>query len=116
MPTGPCCHGFHAYHGFVRAPDGTIVTFDVPASHSTFAIGIDRDGTVSGFYNYNDKKKRNHGFLREVDGTIKQFDPPGAINTVASAASSNGMITGDYSNGTASHAYPRSGKGAPSSR
>jgi len=58
-------------------------------------------------------KRHGHGFLRKPDGTIKRFDPLGSINTAALAASSNGAIIGTYSDGTAGHAYLRSGKGVP---
>jgi hypothetical protein len=44
-----------AYHGFVRAANGTITTFDVSgagtgANQGTFALNINTAGTISGYY------------------------------------------------------------------
>src|SRR2546422_37705 len=74
-----------ASHGFLRAPDGTITTFDVPGagtgvSQGTCAQSINDSGAITGWYV--DPKGTNgaiHGFLRAPDGTITTFDVPGAI-------------------------------------
>jgi hypothetical protein len=49
-------------HGFVRASDGTITTFDPPGSVDTEPIGINPAGAISGFYL--DASAVFHGFLR----------------------------------------------------
>jgi hypothetical protein len=50
------------YHGFLRAPDGTITTFDPPgAVHGTFPAGINPAGAITG--SYTDANGFSHGFL-----------------------------------------------------
>ena len=67
-----------ARHGFLRARDGAITTFDVPdAVNGTYAGGINSAGTIAG--NYFDASFFDHGFLRASDGTITEFDVPGAV-------------------------------------
>ncbi len=48
------------FHGFVRAADGTITSFDVPGSRNTSAFGIDKKGNVVGYYD--DSNLVTHGF------------------------------------------------------
>ena len=38
------------YHGFVRARDGTITTFDAVGSNGTLANGINAARAITGFY------------------------------------------------------------------
>jgi len=71
----------NATHGFVRAPDGTIITFDAPGAgtgpfQGTEARGINPAGTIEGAYV--DPSNVTHGFVRAKDGTITTFDAPGA--------------------------------------
>jgi predicted membrane protein len=64
-------------HGFLRAPEGTITTFDAPgAAQGTFPQQINPAGTIAGYYT--DASSVNHGFVRAADGTIRTFDAPGA--------------------------------------
>jgi hypothetical protein len=54
-------------HGFVRARDGTITTFDVPdagagAFQGTSPFGINAQGAITGYYI--DASNVGHGFLR----------------------------------------------------
>jgi hypothetical protein len=56
------------YHGFLRARDGTITTFDAPEAgtfdgQGTFAFGINPAGVIAGFYV--DTSNVYHGFLRK---------------------------------------------------
>src|SRR5438874_1237999 len=60
--------------GFLRDPDGTIVSFDV-GSVATFANAINPAGQIVGVYR--DTNDAGHGFLRNPDGTIAFFDVPG---------------------------------------
>jgi predicted membrane protein len=55
-----------ASHGFVRAANGTITTFDAPgAVNGTFPLSINPMGTVTG--NYNDASFEPHGFVRALN-------------------------------------------------
>jgi hypothetical protein len=42
-----CCFGIH---GFLRAADGSITTFDPPDADSTYATSINRAGSIVGWY------------------------------------------------------------------
>ena len=89
----------YVYHGYIRAANGTITTFDVPGSgcpgnpppsaskgaapsggsgfgSGTEAISIDDAGDVAG--NYTDPNCVRHGFVRTANGVITPFDAPGA--------------------------------------
>src|SRR5438874_3521166 len=64
-------------HGFLRAPDGAITTFDAPgADQGTRSLSINPAGAVAGFYR--DASFVAHGYLRTLDGTFTTFDAPGA--------------------------------------
>ena len=96
-------------HGFVRAPDGSIMTFEAPGAGSgsyqgTFVSNfqcLNQLGAITGYYT--DANSVNHGFLRRPDGTFTTFEAPGA-GTVAGSfegtqpASINleGTIAGTY--------------------
>jgi len=63
-------------HGFLRAPDGTIITFDVPgvgtgAFQGTSPLGINAEGAITGYYI--DASNVGHGFLR-TPGRPKRED------------------------------------------
>ena len=67
---GSTFDGTATYHGFVRAPGGTITEFDAPgagtgAGQGTGASGINPAGTTEG--NYNDSSNVFHGFVRAAD-------------------------------------------------
>lgn len=67
------------YHGFLRAHDGTLTTFDAPGAGTqqysgTQPYGINAAGAITGFYI--DASSVDHGFLRARDGSIASFDPP----------------------------------------
>ena len=96
-------------HGFIRAADGALTTFDVPGAENIFGVpdvynpthsgSINAAGTVSGLYP--DARHVNHGFLRAVDETITTFDAPGAgtetrQGTYANSINSSGAIAGAY--------------------
>src|SRR6266513_1504985 len=68
-------------HGFVRASDGTITTFEVPGAGTGPGQGvvpenISAPGVVTG--NYLDASDVNHGFVRARHGAITTFDVSGA--------------------------------------
>ena len=94
-------------HGFLRAKNGTITTFDAPGAGTTgsfpgtYAVGINPEGTIAGMYT--DANNGSHGFLRASDGTFTTFDPPGRIAIFAPFSfgqnlyiNPDGAITGTY--------------------
>ncbi len=82
-------------HGFVRAPDGTITTFDPPGSIYTFARAINPVGTIVGGY-AEPGYAAWHGFLRAANGTFTTFDPPGSTYNEPVAINPRGEVTGAY--------------------
>jgi hypothetical protein len=79
-------------HGFVRAPDGAITSFDPSGSVFTNGntLGINPAGAISGAYI--DSNGVSHGFVRAPDGTITSFDAPGAGTSPGQGTSAQ-MIT-----------------------
>jgi len=75
------------FHGFLRTPGGTIITFDPPGSTDT-SVGpggepfagppINPAGSITGYYS--DANSVNHGFVRSPGGTFFTIDAPGAVN------------------------------------
>ena len=93
-------------HGFVRAADGTITTFDVPGEGTlngqgvNSAYSINPKGEITGFYT--DDAYVYHGYLRARDGSFTTFDAPGAgtgegQGTLALDINPAGVIAGQYS-------------------
>jgi hypothetical protein len=63
--------------GFLRQPDGTMITFNVPASLWTEPESINNDGDIAGFYELVAGIPR--GFARYTDGRSITFDAPGFV-------------------------------------
>jgi hypothetical protein len=69
-------------HGYVRARDGTFITFDAPGAttvvpqQGTFPYSINPAGIISGFYD--NANGVAHGFVRTRDGAITTIDVPAA--------------------------------------
>jgi hypothetical protein len=101
----------YVFHGYMRAPDGTITEYDVPGAgtgpyQGTNACwfipcwgGINPAGTVTGFYV--DQNYVYHGFLRTRDGKFTTFDAPTAgtgewQGTQPMTINPEGAITGFY--------------------
>ena len=106
------------YHGFLRKPDGTMLSFDAPAAlpsplplyyQGIFPAAVNSAGQITGYYV--DPAGLQYGFLREPDGTITPItddpsdpghpgfcgiQPCGAFLS-PKAISANGGITGFYS-------------------
>lgn len=78
------------WHGFVRATDGTITTFDAPNSTSTYANGINDSGGIVGWYNNSGK----YGFIRTTNGTITTIDLDGSNDVAAYAINRYGVVAG----------------------
>jgi hypothetical protein len=83
------------FHGFLRAQDGAITTFDVPFGnvYGTAPVFISQSGAITG--NYADANFVAHGFVRATNGVVTTFDAPVAVNgTNPEAISSNGEVAG----------------------
>jgi hypothetical protein len=95
-----------AYHGFVRAANGTFTPFDVTGAptairhRGTVPLSSNAGGDVTGFYV--DAGAVRHGFVRvAASGMITTFDAPGAgtastEGTVPIHIGTAGDITGFY--------------------
>jgi len=53
------------YHGYLRTPDGKIVTVDPSGSDFTWASGMNNLDAITGYYL--DANNVYHGFLRTLD-------------------------------------------------
>jgi len=86
-------------HGFVRNPNGTIITFDPLDSVDTNPTSILSSGEIVGWYlDGIDERLPNHGFVRSADGVITSFDYPDVYGqgTLPQSINSSGEITGWY--------------------
>jgi hypothetical protein len=92
-------------HGFVRQPNGTVVTFDPSGSTDTEAVSINAEGQITGFYLGSDGTY--HGFVRKRDGTFCTFDAPNSQGTFAQSINFFGQITGYYFDGSSYHGFLR---------
>src|ERR1700730_8920467 len=105
------------FHGFLRAPDGTITTFEAPGSGTGFAEGtaafsINPAGAIAG--GVVDANNVGHGFLLARNGTFTTFDAPGAgpIGTTAYNINPAGTIAGRYFDGSnVNHGFVRARNG-----
>src|SRR5215472_6036492 len=61
-------------HGFLRAADGTITSFDPPgvpvSGGATFAFSINANGAITGYYLGGAFPFTNHGFIRHPGGNF----------------------------------------------
>lgn len=121
--TGWYVDGNNVMHGYLRAPDGTFTSFDVPGAGTdssackdapaapgappwlagTQAGSLNPEGAVVG--QYVDNNCVIHGFVRSADGSITQFDVPGAgtgagQGTFAVSNNPAGEVTGSYLDGS----------------
>jgi uncharacterized membrane protein len=91
-------HGFLFRPGHDRAP-GSYLPIDFPGADSTYAIGINDDGDVVGFY-YLRSEKTFHGFLQH-EGDFTTVDVPGTqgivvLGTNPRSINSRGEIAGQF--------------------
>jgi hypothetical protein len=99
-------------HAFIRAPDGTLTSFDAPGAYSTFPSDINaRAAEMVGWYYTH---AGNHGFIRTMDGTLSTIDDPdGAGGTYPYAVNAHGQITGTYlDSGKLRHGFVRQSDGS----
>jgi hypothetical protein len=94
-------------HGFLRTPDGSLTTFDIPgAVYGTNAEAINPLGAITGFYT--DVNFVTHGFLRAPGGAITTFDAPGAVfGTLPSGLNVKGAIIGQSFDANSVHGFVR---------
>jgi hypothetical protein len=97
--------GYFPPHGFLRASNGTIISFDPPGSFTTFAYAINPAGAITG--SYADASSLYHGFLRGGNGHFTSFDPKGSTGTSPSAINKAGEITGNYTDANGTHGFLR---------
>jgi hypothetical protein len=83
----------NGFHGFLRTPGGTFISFDPPNSSFTIPSGISPKGAIAGYFT---DGAGYHGFLRNPDGTFVVFDPTGSQYTVTTGIGSRGEIIGWY--------------------
>src|SRR5947209_2223191 len=120
--TGYYADANSVFHGFLRAPDGSLTTFDAPGAgagadlrQGTFPKSINPTGAITGYYI--DARNLIHGFLRSSEGAITTFDAPdvGAfLGTFALSINATGAIAGYYFGGATLgyHGFLRAPDGA----
>src|SRR5438094_9701737 len=94
--TGYYIDAGNVIHGFLRAPDGALTTFDAPGAGAflgTFALSINSAGAIAGYY-FGGATLGYHGFLRASDGAFTTFDVPGGQSTFALTINDTGAIAG----------------------
>ena len=85
------------FHGFVRASDGSITTFDVPKSTETTPLAISDKGAIAGFYNVcNSGCEELHGYVRNKNGKFTKFDPHKSMQTIPESVNGVGDIAGSF--------------------
>ncbi|MGO9766906.1 MAG: hypothetical protein ACLPM8_14795 [Myxococcaceae bacterium] len=106
--SAPVSDGYtYRSHGFLRAPDGAILSFDVPGAGDTYGSGVNDQGAITGIWvvAHGDVE---HGYVRSPDGKFTTFDAPGAgtgtggtpgntqQGTEPSFINGAGEVVGDY--------------------
>jgi len=111
----------NVYHGFLRAPDGTITKFDVPgggagAGQGTIEVkGMTPAGEIVGTVMY--ASNVFHGFLRTPHGKFTTFDAPDAgtgafQGSGGLSVNAAGTILGEYfDTSNVSHSFLRAPDG-----
>jgi len=98
-------------HGFIRAPNGKLTSFDPPDSIYTQVYGLNNEGVITG--SYYDATFAEHGFVRTPDGKFTSFDPVPGLATESLSINDFGEISGDYiDDGGILHGFLRSPNGS----
>jgi hypothetical protein len=123
---GPIYDSNSVFHGWVRAPNGTITILpDAPGAgtgaplQGTAAIGMNSSGAITG--SVIDANYTYHGFLRSPDGSYTVFEAPGAATGIGESTllgthgfniNSSGEIAGNYFDANSvGHAFVRAPNG-----
>jgi hypothetical protein len=88
------------YRGFVRYPNGTMISFAI-GNFSTMPFGINNKGQITGQYQIDDAV---HGFIRDPDGTITLFFLVG-LDTAIITINDDGIVIGSFLNKTDRREY-----------
>lgn len=84
------------YHGFLRAPDGTLtMPIDFPGALETTPRAINDSGYIAGYWNPGGSGF-NHGFVIKLPDTFVSYDVPNAKVTVITGINNSGQICGYY--------------------
>jgi hypothetical protein len=105
-------------YGFLRTPDGTLTTINVPGSTYTFVGSrgasfagppINPEGAIIGYFFAGGII---HGFIRAPNGSFTTVDAPGAVNTLLCCITATRTVAGVFgdTNGV-SHGFLRSPDG-----
>jgi len=107
------------YHGFIRYPNGSFVTFNPPCDgcgNNQGAGGtanINIEGEAAGFYL--DAESNIHSFVRSPGGKITTFDAPNGTGTTIvcfeTCLNASGETTGWYSDTKGTHGFVRYANG-----
>jgi uncharacterized membrane protein len=82
-------------HGYVRAVDGTITTFDSPSSIlGTVALCINSSGRIAG--TYLNAAGNAHIFVRDADGTFHEDEPTSSGDSRIGGINDSGVVAGWY--------------------
>jgi len=115
--TGLYADANNVMHGFLRTPQGRLITFDAPGAgtvpnlyfkstpagtyggQGTYAMSINPEGAIAG--SYIDETNLGHGFLLAPDCKFTSFDDPDAgttayLGTFAWNINPAGVIAGNY--------------------
>ncbi len=76
-------------HGFKRFSNGSLVAINFPGAHNTFAIGINDNGVIAGFY----ESSSEHGFIYH-NGQWATVDYPNTSGTEVYGISNAGVVIG----------------------
>jgi hypothetical protein len=109
------------YHGFLRAPDGTVTKFDVPGMGTGAGQGVVEVKGITPALKIvgtiHDANNVYHGFLRTRHGKFTIFDAPDAGTNAFQGSgglsvNADGMILGEYFDASnLSHAFLRAPDG-----
>ena len=100
MITGTYSDANLVSHGFVRAANGSVTTFDAPGGSNTSVLGINSEGTIVGTYVAGTGNLQV--FLRAAADTFTTIELPGGLAFPAGAFDMNarGEIVGSYIDNT----------------
>jgi hypothetical protein len=91
----------------------TFITIDAPgALYGTWALSINSEGAIAGYYASYNGSSTYEGFLRSPSGAFTTFEPPGATLTLAYSINDAGAIAGYYAADNTYHGFVRSPRGA----
>lgn len=84
----------HAWHGFLRTPDGIITTVDPAGARDSTVSSINDAGTIAGAYR--DESFTPHIFTLSSEGTWSSFEIPGATDIFDAYINASGVLAGTY--------------------